>query len=153
MNAREPDLTERDDGMPGRAADLIEIPDSLWQRAEMIEALHRRDIGRMFHLLRQYTGTSQTRLAIACGMTQPNLGKVDVTERRASFLLDTARAFLQYGKHDKAYLALRAAEEMAPEEIAGRPAVHRLVRDLITSAPPSTQRQAEDFAHRIGVTR
>jgi len=82
-----------------------------------------------------------------------NLGKVDVTERRASFLLDTARAFLQYGKHDKAYLALRAAEEMAPEEIAGRPAVHRLVRDLITSAPPSTQRQAEDFAHRIGVTR
>ena len=82
-----------------------------------------------------------------------DLGKVAVTERRASFLVDTARAFLQCGKHDKAYLALRAAAEMAPEEIAGRPAVHRIVRDLITSAPPSTQRQAEDFAHRIGVTR
>ncbi len=82
-----------------------------------------------------------------------DLGKVTVTERRASFLVDTARAFLQCGKHEKAYLALRAAEEMAPEEIAGRPSVHRIVRDLITSAPPSTQRQAEEFAHKIGVTR
>lgn len=79
--------------------------------------------------------------------------KVSVTERRASFLVDTARAFLQCGKHDKAYLALRAAEETAPEEIAGRPSVHRLVRALITAAPPSTQRQAEEFAHKIGVTR
>jgi hypothetical protein len=82
-----------------------------------------------------------------------DLGKITVTERKASFLVDTARAFLQCGKHDKAYLALRAGEEMAPEEIAGRPAVHRIVRDLITTAPPSTQRQAADFAHRIGVTR
>jgi hypothetical protein len=82
-----------------------------------------------------------------------DLGKVTVTERRAGFFVDTARAFLQCGKHDKAYLALRAAEETAHEEIARRPRVHRLVRDLITTAPPSTQRHAEEFAHQIGVTR
>jgi transcriptional regulator with XRE-family HTH domain len=82
-----------------------------------------------------------------------NLCNVTVTERRASFLVDTARAFLQCSKPGKAYLALRAAEGMAPEDISGRPAVHRLVRDLITSAPPSTRSQAEDFAQRIGIAR
>jgi hypothetical protein len=80
-----------------------------------------------------------------------NLGNVTVTERRASFLVNPARAFLQCSKPHKAYLALRAAEEMAPEDIARRPAVHRLVRDLIVSAPPSTRSHAEDFAQRIGI--
>ena len=82
-----------------------------------------------------------------------NLSNATVTELRASFLVDTARAFLRCSKPGKAYFALRAAEEMAPEDIAGRPAVHYLVCDLITSAPPSTQSQAEDFAQRIGIAR
>ncbi|HUY48152.1 MAG TPA: helix-turn-helix domain-containing protein [Streptosporangiaceae bacterium] len=82
-----------------------------------------------------------------------DLDKITVTERKATFLIDTARAFLQCGKHEKAYLALRAAQQMAPEEIAGRVAVHRIVLDLITTAPPSIQRQAEDFGQLIGVTR
>ena len=81
-----------------------------------------------------------------------DLGKIDVTERKATFLMDTARAFLQCSRHERAYLALRAAEEIAPEEITGRPAARRLVRDLMTTAPLSVQRQAEDFARRIGVT-
>jgi transcriptional regulator with XRE-family HTH domain len=82
-----------------------------------------------------------------------NLDQVTVTERKVSLLIDTARAFLQYGKHENAYLALRASRDIAPEEIAGRPAARQLVRDLITSAPPSVQRQAEDFAQRLGVSR
>ena len=81
-----------------------------------------------------------------------DLGKIDVTERKASFLMDTARAFLQCARHERAYLALRAAEEIAPEEITGRPSARRLVSDLMTTAPLSVQRQAEDFARRIGVT-
>ena len=76
-----------------------------------------------------------------------------VTERKASLLIDTARAFLQWGKHEKAYMALRAAEQTANEEVAGRPAVHRLVRELITSAPPTVRRDAEQFASQIGVSR
>jgi hypothetical protein len=81
-----------------------------------------------------------------------DLGRIDVTERKASFLMDTARAFLQCGRHEPAYLALRAGEEIAPEEITGRPAARRLVRDLMTTALFSVQRQAEDFARRVGVT-
>lgn len=82
-----------------------------------------------------------------------NLDQVTVTERKASLLIDTARAFLQYGKHENAYLALRAARDIAPEEIAGRPAVRQLLRDLIVSAPPGVQRQAEDFARHLGIPR
>jgi hypothetical protein len=78
---------------------------------------------------------------------------IKVTERKASLLIDTARAFLQWGKHDKAYLALRAAEQTAHEEVTGRPAVHRLVRDLAATAPPTVRRDAEQFAAQIGATR
>src|ERR1700722_13666850 len=62
--------------MPGRAADLLDIPDSLWHRAAMTEALNRRDIGRVFQILRQYAGISQTRLAIACCMTHPKISGI-----------------------------------------------------------------------------
>ncbi len=82
-----------------------------------------------------------------------NLEQVTVTERKASLLIDTARAFLQCGKHENSYLTLRAAHDIAPEEITGRPAVRQLARDLITTAPPTVQRQAADFAHQIGITR
>ena len=57
------------------------------------------------------------------------------------------------GRHEKAYLALRAAEQTAPEEVAGRPPVHRLIRELLISAPPGIGREAEQFASQIGVSR
>jgi transcriptional regulator with XRE-family HTH domain len=82
-----------------------------------------------------------------------DLAKLTVPERKASLFIDTARAFLQWGKHDRAYLALRAAEQAAHEEVAGRPSVHRLVRQLATTAPPTLRRDAEQFAAELGVSR
>jgi hypothetical protein len=67
------------DGMPGRAFDLIEIPDSFWQRAEVISALRSRQIGQFFELLHQCTKASQTQIGIACGLNQ---GKVSEIMRR-----------------------------------------------------------------------
>jgi hypothetical protein len=95
-------------------------------------------------------GDAGTAVDVARGI---DLRAITVTERKASLLIDTARAFLQWGRHEKAYIALRAAEETAPEEVTGRPPVHRLVRDLITSAPPGIRRDAEQFATQIGITR
>jgi hypothetical protein len=95
-------------------------------------------------------GDAGTAVDVARGI---DLRAITVTERKASLLIDTARAFLQWGRHEKAYIALRAAEEVAPEEVTGRPSVHRLIRDLITTAPPSTRRDAEQFATQIGITR
>ena len=57
----------------------------------------------------------------------------------------------QWGKHDKAYEMLRAAEQLAPEEVTARPAVHRLLRDLITVSQPSVKKRVQDFVAQIGV--
>ncbi len=82
-----------------------------------------------------------------------DLDAIKLTERKASLLVDTARAFLQWGKHEQACIALRAAEETAPEEVSQRPATRRLVRELISTAPPTVRRDAGQFATQIGVTR
>ncbi len=95
-------------------------------------------------------GDAGTAVAIARDI---DLSAITVIERKASLLLDVARAFVQWGRYEKAYSALRAAEETAPEEVTGRPLVHQLIRDLLTSAPPSVRAEAGQFAARAGVTR
>ncbi|MEV0667190.1 helix-turn-helix domain-containing protein [Actinomadura luteofluorescens] len=93
--------------MPRRASDPIVIPDELWERPQMTQALTSRDIGTVFHLLRQYAGATQTQIAIACGLTQGRVSEhmkeggrrvteLDVFERIADGLQmpDTARVAL-----------------------------------------------------------
>jgi hypothetical protein len=84
---------------------------------------------------------------------QIDLRAVTVTERKASLLIDVARAFLQWGKYEQAHAALRAAEHTAPQEVATRSSVGTLARDLATLAPASIRRDAEQFARRIGAPR
>jgi hypothetical protein len=81
---------------------------------------------------------------------QIDLGQVAVTERKASLLIDTARAFFMWGRYEQAYTALRAAEATAPEELGTRPPVCALARDIAILAPPSIKRDTEQFAARIG---
>jgi transcriptional regulator with XRE-family HTH domain len=95
-------------------------------------------------------GDAGTAVDVAHGT---DLRAIAITERKASLLIDVARAFLQWGRHDRAYLSLRAAEQLAHEEVAGRPSVRRLVGDLATSAPPAVRRDAEQFASQIGIAR
>lgn len=54
---------------------------------------------------------------------------------------------------EKAYVALRAAEATAHEEVSGRLSVHRIVGQLRVTAPPSLRRDVEQFATQIGVSR
>lgn len=82
-----------------------------------------------------------------------NLAAITVTERKASLLVDVARAFFQWGRYEQAYAALRAAEQTAPEEVAARPAVGALARDVAVLAPSGIRRDAEQFASRIGAAR
>ena len=49
------------------------------------------------------------------------------------------------GKYEQAHAKLRAAQQTAPEEVAARPSVRTLARDLATLAPPSIRRDAEQF--------
>jgi hypothetical protein len=84
---------------------------------------------------------------------QIDLAAITVTERKASLLIDVARAFFQWGRYRQAYAALRTAEQTAPQEVAARASVHALARDLAAVAPGSIRRDAEQFASRIGASR
>ena len=79
------------------------------------------------------------------------LDRIPITERRASFLIDVAAAYLQWNKHQQAYHALCAAERLAPQELSGRPAVHRLISDTRAGAPLGLSRRVEELARRTGV--
>ena len=83
---------------------------------------------------------------------QIDLAAITVTERKASLLIDVARAFFQGGRYHQAYTALRAAEQTAPQEVAARASARALARDLAAVAPGSIRRDAEQFASRIGVS-
>lgn len=71
---------------------------------------------------------------------QINLAAITVTERKAGLLIDVARAFFQWGRYERAYAALRAAEETAPQEVASRPSLGTLVRNIAALAPASIRR-------------
>lgn len=78
-----------------------------------------------------------------------NPAAVTVTERRASYFIDVGRAQFGRGRYGHAYLALRAADETAPEEVR-RPEVRQLASDVAAVAPPSVRRDARQFASAIG---
>jgi hypothetical protein len=78
-----------------------------------------------------------------------DLGKLPITERKAAFFIDTAQAFTQWGKHEKAYRALRAADQLAPQEIRSRPAVRHMVSDLLATAPPTLRPHIREFAEQL----
>ncbi|MFA1548749.1 helix-turn-helix domain-containing protein [Actinomadura chokoriensis] len=80
-----------------------------------------------------------------------DLDRISLTERKATLLIDTSRALTQWGKHNKAYDVVRFAHQIAPEEISARPAVHRVLHDLMATAPLSTKRQLRVFTTEIGV--
>ena len=79
------------------------------------------------------------------------LARIPITERRASFLIDVAAAYLQWNKPQQAYHALCAAERLAPQELSGRPAVHRLISDTRAGAPLGLSRRVDELAQRTGV--
>jgi hypothetical protein len=77
--------------------------------------------------------------------------RIRLGERRASYFLDVARAFTQWGKHREAYDALCVAERAAPQEVALHPASRDLIVKLRKHGPPSLHRPIRQMAHRIGV--
>jgi hypothetical protein len=80
-----------------------------------------------------------------------DIRKVPLPERKASLMLDMARALTQWGKYDRALDAIRSAERYAPEEVRSRTSVHRMIHDLARRAPGPVQRQVHRYAETIGV--
>lgn len=80
-----------------------------------------------------------------------DLDQVPITERRAALFVDVARAYNQWGRYEQAYQAIRQAEAIAPEEIRSRPAVHRLIADLVVRSPGTVQSRIREYANQLGV--
>ncbi|AEV84695.1 hypothetical protein ACWT_3672 [Actinoplanes sp. SE50] len=80
-----------------------------------------------------------------------DLDALPINERKAVLLLDVTRAFLIWGKHEQALHTMRAAGQIAPEEITGRPRIHKLVGDLVATAPITVRREAREFADAYGI--
>ncbi|WIM93232.1 hypothetical protein ACTOB_005204 [Actinoplanes oblitus] len=56
-----------------------------------------------------------------------------------------------WGKHEQALHTMRAAGRIAPEEITGCPRIHKLVGDLVATAPITVRREAREFAGAYGI--
>ena len=77
--------------------------------------------------------------------------RIPIVERKASLFIDVAQAYVQWGKYEPAYRALRMADGVAPEEVRTLSSVHRLVGDLAERAPGTVRANVREFATQIGV--
>jgi hypothetical protein len=80
-----------------------------------------------------------------------DLARLQLPERKAMLMLDTARALMQWGKWERAFDAIRSAERHAPEEVRARPAVHMMINQLAERSPSPLQRRVRAYARLIGV--
>lgn len=69
------------------ALEPIELPDWAWERSEVRQALRARDMGAVFRHVQQYAGASQSRIAMATGMTQARVNEI-INRRREVSRLD-----------------------------------------------------------------
>lgn len=62
--------------MSHSALDPLRVPAELWQRADVDDALARRDIGALLRLVHKYARGSQTQIGIAVGMAQGTVSRI-----------------------------------------------------------------------------
>ena len=138
--------------------------DRAWQRALRGSRYKWLDLEALCHQLLPKDGIHRIRYFTAKVTARPGDPQLPVRQQtylRALATLPTVSVHLSvfYVSTVRAPLAHppergpRTAEIIKTEEKGSDVAVRRLVRDLITSAPPSVQRQAEDFDRRLGVSR
>lgn len=82
---------------------------------------------------------------------QVPLEQITLPERKASLFVDVAQAYTQWGRHEQGLVALRTAHRIAPQEIRTRPAVHRIVGDLVAVSRGDTRTNVVGFATSAGI--
>jgi hypothetical protein len=73
------------------------------------------------------------------------------TERRASLLIDVARAYGQRRRTAEAVRTLQEAEALTPEQVRNHSLVREMVRDLLRGERRSVNPELRALARRIGV--
>jgi transcriptional regulator with XRE-family HTH domain len=73
-------------------------------------------------------------------------------ERRATYLIDIARGYSQWGKRDEALGKLLEAEALAPREIHCRPVARNTIANLVERSRGEVPAALQALAERSGVT-
>lgn len=127
----------------------IELPGWAWERAEVRQALRARDVGAVFRYAQQYAGVSQSRIAVAAGMTQARVNEI-INGRREVSRLDVYERVadgLQMPDDARHLLGLAASREKrsggAAFDLAAFPEVVR-VYAAQNSAAEEIQQQARE---------
>lgn len=81
---------------------------------------------------------------------QINPVTIPLVERRARYWSDVARSFHQWGKPERCYRALLAAERASPDEVRYRKPIHQIITTLLHHPTAHTLPGLRAFAHRIG---
>jgi transcriptional regulator with XRE-family HTH domain len=87
---------------------------------------------------------------IAAGLDQEGIGMLR-RERRATYLIDIARGYSQWGKRDEALEKLLEAERLAPREVDCRPVARNLISNLIERSRGKVPVALQSLADRSGV--
>jgi tetratricopeptide (TPR) repeat protein len=157
--------------MPGSRLEPLHIPEGFWRRSDVAEALTARDFGRLFDLIHQWTGASQTKIGAAIEQSQTAISAVvrrvrrfetiDVLERIADGLdfPDTARLMVGFAPQhmtvgqilsarapNEPGKAMTAALTYPPEVEQGVTTVTELFEADLTAAPEAAQAKVDNTA-------
>jgi transcriptional regulator with XRE-family HTH domain len=69
----------------------LTLPDWAWRRPEVREALSERNVGALLKAAQQYTGASQSRLAVATGLLQGRISEIMRGTRTVTALVSIGR--------------------------------------------------------------
>lgn len=150
--------------MSSGALDPLRIPEEFWRREDVGQALDHRDVGRLFQLVRQCAGASQTRIGTATGLAQGTISlymsgsrvamTIDLLERIADGLAmpDAARVRLGLAPRARQLIDV-ASDQPAPtgrrtDISLGRPValspmtIRAVLRDAAAEAMEFTRQTA-----------
>jgi transcriptional regulator with XRE-family HTH domain len=88
---------------------------------------------------------------VAAGLDEAGL-RILRRERRATYLIDIARGYSQWGKRDEALGQLLEAEALAPREIHCRPVARNTIANLVERSRGKVPAELQALAERSGVT-
>jgi hypothetical protein len=107
------------------------------------------------------TGVDLYRISIARALGDPgtaidiaariNPATIPTIERRGQYWTDVARAYHQWGKPERCYRALLAAERATPDEVRHRGHIQKITTTLLHH-PGTTLPGLRAFAGRVGIT-
>ena len=111
----------------GRGSSPVRVPAAIWDRADVLEVLARRDIGQLLRTMQAETGATQTQLGTAIGLSQAQVSEVISGGRRITSVDVLARIVRGLDIPEPARTALFLGE--APSGVAAVPAPRRGVRE------------------------